>query len=97
MRLKKNIAVSETGFVFDPNSGDSYSLNDIGLEIVELLKQGRSDSSVLTALNSRYDIDRASLEKYYHDFVSMLRYYRLTEERPDAGADSGHNPGIQPQ
>jgi hypothetical protein len=39
MRLKKNIAVSESGFVFDPNTGDSFSLNKIGLEIVESLKQ----------------------------------------------------------
>jgi len=38
MKLKNNIAISETGFVFDPNSGDSYSLNTIGKEILEMVK-----------------------------------------------------------
>ena len=34
MRIKKNIAVSETGFVFDPTSGESYSINREGQEII---------------------------------------------------------------
>ncbi len=79
MRLKKNIAVSESGFVFDPGTGDSFSLNRIGLEIIELIKTGKSENEIVSDLLEKYDIDNASLEKYYYDFVSMLRYYRLTE------------------
>ena len=39
--LKKNIAVSESGFVFNPTSGDSFSLNTVGTEILKLMKDGR--------------------------------------------------------
>ena len=35
MRLKKNIAVSDSGFVFNPTTGDSYSLNPVGKEILQ--------------------------------------------------------------
>ena len=38
MKLKRNIAVSESGFLFDPTSGESYSLNEQGLEILNLMK-----------------------------------------------------------
>ena len=80
MRLKKNIAISETGFVFDPNTGDSFSLNKIGLEIVEKLRQGGKDQEIINELLKKYDIDQASLDKYYFDFISMLQYYQLTDD-----------------
>jgi hypothetical protein len=80
MRLKKNIAVSESGFVFDPNTGDSFSLNKIGLEIVDMLKKDRSDGEIIPELQEKYEVDRASLEKYYFDFISMLQYYQLTDD-----------------
>ncbi len=82
MRLKKNIAVSESGFVFDPTSGDSFSLNNIGLEIVGMLRQGKADSDIIPGLLDKYDIDKGSLDKYYYDFIAMLQYYRLIEEPP---------------
>lgn len=80
MRLKKNIAISESGFVFDPNSGDSFSLNRIGLEIIEMLKQGNTDREIIPGLLDKYDIDSASLDKYYYDFIAMLKYYQLIDK-----------------
>jgi hypothetical protein len=43
MKLKKDIAISDSGFLFNPSSGDSYSLNPIGVEILKLMqeKKGR--------------------------------------------------------
>ena len=88
MRLKKNIAVSESGFVFDPTSGDSFSLNSIGLEIVGMLRHGKPDSEILAGLLDKYDIDKGSLDKYFHDFIAMLQYYRLIEEPPVIGSQA---------
>ena len=39
MQLRKNIAISETGFVFNPTTGDSYSINEVGREILAYLKE----------------------------------------------------------
>jgi hypothetical protein len=80
MRLKRNIAVSESGFVFDPNTGDSFSLNQIGLEIVDMLRQSKPDSDIIQGLQEKYEIDKASLDKYYFDFLSMLQYYQLIDD-----------------
>ena len=46
MKLKRNIAVSESGFLFDPTSGESYSLNEQGTEILNLLKDKKSDTEI---------------------------------------------------
>ena len=36
MNIRKDIAISDTGFVFDPVTGESFSLNPIGVEILSL-------------------------------------------------------------
>jgi len=37
MRIRKNIAISDTGFIFNPTTGDSYSINQVGQEIGRIL------------------------------------------------------------
>ncbi|MGC9470448.1 MAG: HPr-rel-A system PqqD family peptide chaperone [Bacteroidales bacterium] len=79
MSLRKNIAVSDSGFVFDPTSGESYSLNPIGTEIVRRLQQDRSHEEIIRDLVEKYDVDDATLERYYFDFIGMLKQYNLLE------------------
>ena len=80
MKIKSNIAVSETGFVFDPTSGESYSINPVGQEILEQLKDGRSAEEISKAMTAEYEVDAASFEKYYYDFIGMLRHFQLIDE-----------------
>ena len=80
MKIKSNIAVSETGFVFDPTSGESYSINPVGQEILHQLKDGKSIEEISTMITGEYEIDAGSFEKYYYDFIGMLRQFQLIEE-----------------
>jgi PqqD family protein of HPr-rel-A system len=80
MQIKRNIAVSETGFVFDPTSGESYSINAEGQEIVALLKEDKTPEEISSIMCSEYEIDPASFEKYFYDFIGMLRQFQLIEE-----------------
>ena len=80
MHIKKNIAVSETGFVFNPTTGDSYSINQVGQEIVAYLAENKSPAEITSLMTTTYDIDPPSFEKYFYDFVSMLRQFELLEE-----------------
>lgn len=79
MKLKKNIAVSETGFVFDPSSGDSFTLNNVGMEVLEMIRSGKTQSETSMAITSKYDVDEASFERYYYDFVATLKLFQLVE------------------
>ncbi len=39
MKIIKEIKISDNGFVFNSNTGDSFSLNSTGLELIRLLCQ----------------------------------------------------------
>ncbi|MEN8228440.1 MAG: PqqD family protein [Bacteroidota bacterium] len=80
MRIKKNIAISDTGFVFNPTTGDSYSINQVGREILSYLGENKSKDEIVSLMTSEYDIDAPSFEKYYFDFLSMLRQFELLDE-----------------
>ena len=80
MQIKRNIAVSETGFVFDPTSGESYSINRVGQEIIALLKEGKAPEEISATMCGEYEIDPAGFEKYYYDFIGMLKQFQLIEE-----------------
>ncbi len=83
MQIKKNIAVSETGFVFNPTTGDSYSMNQIGQEILTFLGEKKSATEITSLMTTVYDIDSPSFEKYFYDFISMLKQFELLDEEDE--------------
>lgn len=83
MKLKKKIAVSETGFIFDPTSGDSFSLNPTAVEILTLLKEGKSEKEIKKSITENYNVDESTFERSYLDFIAMLRLYNMIEEHEE--------------
>ena len=83
MKLKKNIAVSETGFLFDPNSGESYSLNPTGKLIVNMISDGKNEDEIKEVILKKYDVTSDALQRYFDDFVLMLRQMNLLEKEED--------------
>jgi len=79
MKLKKNIATSENGFIFNPSTGDSFSSNPIAAEILTLMKAGQSAEDIKTEILNRYDVDRAQLERDWEDWVMQLRDANLID------------------
>ncbi|HQQ94296.1 MAG TPA: PqqD family protein [Bacteroidia bacterium] len=80
MHIKKNLALSDTGFVFDPSTGNSYSTNPIGLKIIQDLKQGKNEQDILKGLASEYQASNETLEKDLMDFMSVLKKLQLSEQ-----------------
>jgi hypothetical protein len=80
MKLKKNIATSEAGFIFNPGTGDSFSVNNMGTEILSMLKENKSQDDVIASISDRYDVDMSQLEKDLEDFISQLYGYNLLEK-----------------
>ena len=79
MKIRKNIAVSDTGFVFDPSTGDSFTVNEVGHEIIKMIKKELSFEEISNHITEKYDIDPAGFEKYYQDFIEMLNQFKLLE------------------
>ena len=66
------LAVSETGFVFDPVTGHTYTLSCTGLLALRLLQQGRSMAEIRDALLQRYDVQRDVLDRDIDEFLTDL-------------------------
>jgi hypothetical protein len=80
MKLKKNIATSEAGMIFNPGTGDSFSVNSIGGEILSLLKENKSREEIIDAISLKYVTEKNQLEKDLDDFLSQLDEYNLVEK-----------------
>jgi phosphoribosylaminoimidazole (AIR) synthetase len=80
MKLKKNIATSEAGLIFNPGTGDSFSVNNMGAEILAMLKENKSQQLIIGYLSSKYDVEKIQIEKDMDDFVSLLTDYNLLEK-----------------
>ena len=83
MKLKKNIAVSENGFLFDPNSGESYSLNKTGQLIVKLISEGKTEAEIIETVTAQYDVESGALQRYLDDFIMLLQQMNLLQKEED--------------
>ncbi len=79
MKIKKNVAISDSGFIFNPDTGESFSANPIGLEMLEMLRNGREYEEIRKDILDKYKSDKDTVEKDYHDFITMLKQYNLIE------------------
>lgn len=80
MRLKKNIATSEAGLIFNPGTGDSFSVNNTGAEILVMLKDNKRQEEIIEYLSSKFDVEKIQLEKDMDDFIYLLSDYNLLEK-----------------
>jgi hypothetical protein len=77
VKLKKNIALSESGFIFDPATGDSFSVNVTGLKILEYLKSGLTESEIVNALEKNTDADIQLIREDLDDFINHLKQLKM--------------------
>lgn len=81
MIIKGNIALSENGFVFNPSTGDSFTMNNTGKEVMMLIKEGKDIHQITELMIAKYDVDKMTLERYLVDFVNELSVNNLLEEQ----------------
>ena len=79
MKLKKNIATSAEGFIFNPGTGDSFSTNEIGTEIISLLKDDFHQQAIIEAICAKYDVDQNQFEKDLDDYLSQLKDFAILD------------------
>ena len=79
MKMRSNIATSDSGIVFNPSTGDSFSTNPMGSEIIVLLKEGKTQKQIIEHICGKYDVDAITFEKDLDDYLSQLADNNLTE------------------
>ncbi len=84
MKIKSNIALSESGFIFNPNTGESFTLNPIGQELFGMLREDKNMDEIRDEFLEKYDIEESILEKDFDDFIHLLTNYQIIEEDEQA-------------
>jgi hypothetical protein len=54
MKLRKDVAVSEAGLVFNPTTGESFSVNPIGVEILNLMREGKKSDAICAVITVQH-------------------------------------------
>jgi len=80
MNVKQNLIIADTGFVFDPDTGDSFSVNNSARELLEKMKEGRNTEEITSYITEKYDVDSLRFQRYLEDFIQALRHYNIMEE-----------------
>ena len=81
MSAIQKLALSESGFVFDPRTGHSYSVNATGLSVLRSLGEGVGVDEAIERLGTEFDVDGSKVEDDVREFLAVLQEYGL-----DAGA-----------
>lgn len=79
MKIRTNIALSESGFIFNPNTGESFTLNPVGQELFGLFRDGKKYEEIKDHFLNNFDVEESIFDKDYEDFVHMLNSYQMIE------------------
>lgn len=79
MNLKKNITISENGFLFDGTTGDSYSVNATATEMMQLIKEGKSEEEISAEIVRKFEVEPYMVERHYFEFTNLLRHLNLLD------------------
>ncbi len=71
------LALSETGFVFDPRTGHSYAVNPTGLAMLHALKEGLAPDAIAARLREQFDAGASPVEDDIEGFFGLLREHGL--------------------
>lgn len=77
MKVNRNLAISENGFVFNPTTGDSFSVNELGAMIINEIKAGKSKNEILEVVSNDYNADKSTIEKDFNEFLQILSNHQL--------------------
>ncbi|NCD69550.1 PqqD family protein [Mucilaginibacter agri] len=79
MRIKKNIATSENGFIFNPATGDSFSGNAMASEIMVAMKNGDTEAQIKQNIQDKYEVSAEQLNRDWDDWILQLKEANLLE------------------
>jgi len=77
----QRLAISDEGFIFDPETGNSFTVNQTALFIIRLLKEGKGQDEIVEALVKEFDVTKEEATRDLIDFLEQLRLNGLLEGR----------------
>ena len=69
----RRLALNDSGFVFDPVTGNSFSVNPAGLSVLRLIQQTLDIGQITRRLAAEFAVDAAVAERDVIEFAGQLR------------------------
>ena len=79
MSRVETLALNDSGFAFDPMSGESFTLNETAIEIIKGVKEGKSEREIAEQISSVYEIETLDSFTDVLDFIKQLKNFGLVE------------------
>lgn len=74
----RSLAISESGFLFDPVTGHTFNVNATGLAILQALKAGKSEDEVVAMLAEDFEQEGGEdVGRDVEEFLARLREHGL--------------------
>jgi len=77
MKITSEIKISDNGFVFNSQTGDSFNLNPFGLELIHLIKAEKDFELIKIEMLEKYDVDELTFEKDFYEFCALLKHHQI--------------------
>ena len=71
MESLQRLAISESGFVFDPESGHHFTVNETGKLLLRRLQKDSNLAALLDELSEEYAVSRNDLERDILEFAGV--------------------------
>jgi len=81
LKIPSNIAISDSGFIFHPSNGETFTVNSIGGEIIKLLKEDKSFEEICSFIVDEYDVDEKTINKDLGDFLNQLKNLKIPKTK----------------
>ena len=80
MKIPAEVKISDNGFVFNSKTGDSFSLNPTGLELIRMVSEELSLEDIKAKFIEKYDVDDLTFEKDFYEFCTLLKHFQITSQ-----------------
>jgi len=79
MSRLQTLALNDSGFAFDPMSGESFTLNKTAIFIIKALNENKSERDIADALSAQYEVETLDGFTDVLDFIKQLKNFRLVD------------------
>ncbi len=73
----KRLALSDSGFVFDPVTGKSYTVNDTGIWLIKQLQKNPNLDALHSQILREFEGEATVIERNVMEFLEQIRQYVL--------------------
>lgn len=74
-----SLAISDNGFIFKPSTGESFTTNEMGLFIIQLLKENKSGEEIINAIIEEFEVDSVTVGKDLYEYLDFLKREQMMD------------------